>query len=62
VILREAKAFKPHVWLNVHSGMYALFSPYDHKAQVGLRRPLLLLVFFGEGGLVWGLGFRSLGV
>jgi hypothetical protein len=35
IILAEAKAFKPHVWLNVHSGMYALFTPYDHKATVG---------------------------
>jgi len=35
VILTEAKALNPHVWLNVHSGMYALFTPYDHKAQVG---------------------------
>ena len=26
-----AKEIRPHVWLNVHSGMYALFTPYDHK-------------------------------
>ncbi|CAM8915898.1 unnamed protein product [Rhodiola kirilowii] len=24
-------AFEPHVWVNVHSGMEALFMPYDHK-------------------------------
>jgi hypothetical protein len=34
VILAEAKDFKPHVWLNVHSGMQALFTPYDHKPNV----------------------------
>ncbi|KAJ7957962.1 Carboxypeptidase [Quillaja saponaria] len=26
-----AISFDPHVWLNVHSGMEALFMPYDHK-------------------------------
>eukprot|EP00879_Flechtneria_rotunda_P019482 GHRR01020461.1.p1 GENE.GHRR01020461.1~~GHRR01020461.1.p1 ORF type:complete len:453 (+),score=174.98 GHRR01020461.1:125-1483(+) len=34
VLLALAKEFKPHVWLNVHSGMYALFTPYDHKPHV----------------------------
>jgi hypothetical protein len=29
-----ARAFAPHVWLNVHSGMEALFTPYDHRAGV----------------------------
>uniref|UniRef100_A0A5B6Z6W7 Putative carboxypeptidase A6 n=1 Tax=Davidia involucrata TaxID=16924 RepID=A0A5B6Z6W7_DAVIN len=24
-------SFEPHVWVNVHSGMEALFMPYDHK-------------------------------
>lgn len=24
--------FEPHAWVNVHSGMEALFLPYDHKA------------------------------
>ncbi|XAR64257.1 Carboxypeptidase U [Bertholletia excelsa] len=23
--------FEPHIWVNVHSGMEALFMPYDHK-------------------------------
>lgn len=23
--------FEPHIWINVHSGMEALFMPYDHK-------------------------------
>ncbi|XP_072148516.1 metallocarboxypeptidase A-like protein MCYG_01475 isoform X2 [Setaria viridis] len=31
-IMRElSRSFKPHVWVNVHSGMEALFMPYDHK-------------------------------
>ena len=25
--------FRPHVWVNVHSGMEALFMPFDHKAE-----------------------------
>ena len=29
-----AQQFKPHVWINVHSGMEALFMPYDHRAAV----------------------------
>lgn len=34
MLLTLAKELKPHVWLNVHSGMYALFTPYDHKGHV----------------------------
>ncbi|WVZ78141.1 hypothetical protein U9M48_025902 [Paspalum notatum var. saurae] len=31
-IMRELTiSFKPHIWVNVHSGMEALFMPYDHK-------------------------------
>ncbi|XP_042381537.1 putative metallocarboxypeptidase ECM14 [Zingiber officinale] len=31
-IMRQlAKSFEPHIWANVHSGMEALFTPYDHK-------------------------------
>lgn len=26
-----ARAFKPHIWLAVHSGMKAMFMPWDHK-------------------------------
>jgi hypothetical protein len=29
-----AASWKPHVWVNVHSGMEALFMPYDHRAEV----------------------------
>lgn len=41
-----AKSFKPSVWLNVHSGMEAMFTPWDHKAEVGR----------GEGGGGGGVG------
>lgn len=34
MLLSLAKELHPHVWLNVHSGMYALFTPYDHKGHV----------------------------
>ena len=33
-VLHLARELKPHVWLNVHSGMEALFVPWDHKAEV----------------------------
>jgi hypothetical protein len=33
IILGLAKQLQPHVWLNVHSGMYALFTPYDHQPR-----------------------------
>ena len=31
---RLAEDFRPHVWMNAHSGMEALFMPYDHKATI----------------------------
>ena len=34
VLLSLARELAPHTWLNVHSGMFALFTPYDHKASV----------------------------
>lgn len=33
-LLALATQFKPHVWMNVHSGMEALFMPYDHLATI----------------------------
>jgi len=34
VLLRDAlAAFRPHAWVNVHSGMRALFLPFDHVAR-----------------------------
>jgi hypothetical protein len=30
-----AAGLQPHVWLNVHSGMEAMFVPWDHLAEVG---------------------------
>lgn len=31
IMRRLAISFDPHIWINVHSGMKALFMPYDHK-------------------------------
>ena len=33
-MLRTARALRPHVWTSVHSGMEALFMPYDHKGHI----------------------------
>ena len=33
-LLGLARAFKPHVWMNAHSGMEALFMPYDHLPHI----------------------------
>ena len=33
-MLGVARAFKPHVWMNAHSGMEALFMPYDHLPHI----------------------------
>lgn len=51
IVLDVAKGLQPHVWLNVHSGMDAMFTPWDHKAEVSngwpwgwaARPPRLLL-------------------
>ena len=34
MLLEMLQAFRPHAWINVHSGMEALFMPYDHVAEV----------------------------
>lgn len=34
MLQRLAEEFQPHVWLNAHSGMEALFMPYDHKPSI----------------------------
>ncbi|XP_068640657.1 uncharacterized protein [Aristolochia californica] len=31
IMRKLSKSFTPHVWVNVHSGMEALFMPYDHR-------------------------------
>ncbi|KAG9443187.1 hypothetical protein H6P81_019041 [Aristolochia fimbriata] len=31
IMRRLSKSFSPHLWVNVHSGMEALFMPYDHR-------------------------------
>ncbi|KAI5660917.1 hypothetical protein M9H77_20240 [Catharanthus roseus] len=31
IMRKLSMSFEPHLWVNVHSGMEALFMPYDHK-------------------------------
>ncbi|XP_047327337.1 carboxypeptidase A6-like [Impatiens glandulifera] len=31
IMQKLCTSFEPHIWVNVHSGMEALFMPYDHK-------------------------------
>ncbi|KNA19103.1 hypothetical protein SOVF_064740, partial [Spinacia oleracea] len=31
IMRKIALSFEPHLWVNVHSGMQALFMPYDHR-------------------------------
>ncbi|KAF8410319.1 hypothetical protein HHK36_002846 [Tetracentron sinense] len=31
IMRKLSKSFEPHIWVNVHSGMEALFMPYDHR-------------------------------
>ncbi|KAK6939231.1 Peptidase M14, carboxypeptidase A [Dillenia turbinata] len=31
IMRKLSKSFEPHMWVNVHSGMEALFMPYDHR-------------------------------
>ena len=33
-LLALARGFRPHVWMNAHSGMEALFMPYDHLPHI----------------------------
>ena len=69
-ILRElAESFKPHVWLSVHSGMEALFMPFDHKASIPegeeAAATLTLLSTLNQavcnGGCAVGSGGKSVG-
>lgn len=56
---------KPHAWVNVHSGMEALFMPYDHQARLptGARPPkfprptmgTFCVLFFCLFSRFWGL-------
>jgi len=34
LLLALTNSFRQHVWLNMHSGMEALFMPYDHLAEI----------------------------
>jgi hypothetical protein len=61
--------FHPHAWINVHSGMDAMFLPYDHKASVpegaGAQATLALLQELNRrvcgGKCVVGSGGKSVG-
>lgn len=46
-----ASQFKPHVWLNVHSGMEALFMPYDHQPRIPGKEYMLQLLLWLAGWL-----------
>jgi hypothetical protein len=69
LVLAQAQALKPHVWLNVHSGMEALFTPWDHKAEVpvgpGAQASLALLARINAancgGRCAVGSGGKSVG-
>ncbi|GLI70695.1 hypothetical protein VaNZ11_015636 [Volvox africanus] len=50
-VLRQVAAeFKPHVWLNIHSGMEAMLAPWDHLPEIAVEaRPsvdILQRIFF----------------
>lgn len=34
MIQKVAQEFLPHVWINIHSGMEAMFMPYDHQGNI----------------------------
>eukprot|EP00958_Prasinococcus_capsulatus_P004159 scaffold388_cov380-Prasinococcus_capsulatus_cf.AAC.16 len=34
IIKHVAETFRPTLWVNVHSGMHALFLPFDHRAEI----------------------------
>ncbi|KAE9586681.1 hypothetical protein Lal_00004835 [Lupinus albus] len=40
IMQKLAMSFAPHIWVNVHSGMEALFMPYDHKNTTPDELPL----------------------
>ena len=40
LVRHVATQLSPHAWINVHSGMEAMFVPWDHKGEVrGVRGP-----------------------
>jgi hypothetical protein len=68
-LLRDAlAAWRPHAWVNVHSGMRALFMPYDHVAAMpqdaggdGMRAILASLAASHCTDCVTGSGGASVG-
>ena len=69
VLLRDAlEAWRPHAWVNVHSGMRALFMPFDHVAAEpqdaggdGMRAVLASIKASHCGDCVTGSGGASVG-
>jgi len=55
LVRRLASEFEPHVWLNIHSGMDAMFTPYDHVATVpeAAQEALGMLKFARPAHLCW---------
>ncbi|XP_078440711.1 Zn-dependent exopeptidases superfamily protein isoform X2 [Wolffia australiana] len=43
IMQKLAESFRPHVWVNVHSGMEGLFMPYDHKNSTPGGSQLLVM-------------------
>lgn len=64
-----ATSFKPHVWISFHSGMEALFMPWDHKNEVptgkGAEKTLEILKELNtrvcKGACTVGCGGKSVG-
>lgn len=52
-VLELARVFQPHVWLNIHSGMEAMFVPWDHQSKVSALACMqaLLDLLFKNGHL-----------
>eukprot|EP00884_Botryococcus_braunii_P001474 jgi/Botrbrau1/11327/Bobra.0038s0087.2 len=68
-LLELAQEFEPHVWMNAHSGMEALFMPYDHKDHIpegeGAQATLQILQLLNQkncgGRCAVGSGGKSVG-
>jgi hypothetical protein len=53
IVKRVVEKWHPHVWVNVHSGMEALFMPFDHKVGgdgLDLMSPTMLSYVCLGGG------------
>eukprot|EP00803_Ostreobium_quekettii_P008582 evm.model.scf_1286.5 EVM.evm.TU.scf_1286.5 scf_1286:26366-34697(-) len=69
IVYTVARDFAPHVWVNVHSGMQALFMPYDHigtlptgeGAEIQLKILKTLQEKYCEGQCAVGPGGKTVG-